>query len=427
MNSLSVTPVVMIKLEERDRLSHLSDDLLHQIFSGFTLKQVIQTCILSKKWRYFWTTLSVLNFNSDSLERDDSLKTIKFDHLVTQVLHRGCKNSIINTLNVIAFHQCSEMNIKAWIEIAVNRNIQTMDIRFHEPDFWSISLPTLFTCQSLKKLVLVLNMRPKGGPVRIPLPDSIDLPRLKELSLCAVCRLSTRFLDKLFSGCRVLEMLLITNCTFDKSQSLVITSNMLKRLVIDLCGDKYGGRKCEITIHAPTLIWFKCIDWCSNNYHLDNVASLETMYLDNGRRWNVTVQDAKRTVKWLKEISSVKSLTLHDRVFEVVSQYLDILHRVPLSFGNLSYLNVRIQIVEDYVQALKCILKNSPNIKTLIVQNTWQENSTEISDGWGDGLSLQNLKCVELHSVEGFDNELGLLKGLLKNAMSLEEMTIFTS
>ncbi|KAL5722528.1 hypothetical protein ACHQM5_006041 [Ranunculus cassubicifolius] len=185
----------------------------------------------------------------------------------------------------------------------------------------------------------------------------------------------------------------------------------------------YG--KHEITVHAPNLVSFKCIDWSSLSYHLDNVASLETMYLET--YFKATVQDAKRTVKWLKEISSVKSLTLHDRVFEVVSQYLDILHRVPLSFGNLSYLNVRIQIVEDYVQALKCILKNSPNIKTLIVQNTWQENSTEISDGWGDGLSLQNLKCVELHSVEGFDNELGLLKGLLKNAMSLEEMTIFTS
>lgn len=48
---------------QEDRISILPDVLLHQIPVLIDLKEVVQTSILSKRWRHLWATLPIPNFD----------------------------------------------------------------------------------------------------------------------------------------------------------------------------------------------------------------------------------------------------------------------------------------------------------------------------------------------------------------------------
>lgn len=270
-----------------DRLSNLSDDILHHIFSKFDVKQVIQTCILSKRWRYFWTTLPTLYFDSNiffngSESRNENHPLGKFDEFVTKVLGSRCKNSSIKTLSVFSDNpcDCTVSNIQSWVQNAVESHIQNLYLQFFKPNFRSLVLPpSFFTCQSLTRVILVLTKRLKGSRIQFPLPDSIDLPLLKDLTLQSVSCLSTNFLDQIFLGCPLLKKLEIRLCEFDKSRSLVITSDQLKQLVISMCRPE-GDKAVQVTIMTPNLTSFTCCEWHGTVYLLKNFTSLENACLD---------------------------------------------------------------------------------------------------------------------------------------------------
>ncbi|KAF9588378.1 hypothetical protein IFM89_016172 [Coptis chinensis] len=47
-----------------DRISSLPNNLLHEILALLDMKQVVQTSVLSTRWRDLWTSIPTLNFNS---------------------------------------------------------------------------------------------------------------------------------------------------------------------------------------------------------------------------------------------------------------------------------------------------------------------------------------------------------------------------
>ncbi|KAF7842718.1 reverse transcriptase [Senna tora] len=67
-----------------DRISMLPDEVLHLILSYLKTKLSVQTCVLSKRWRYLWTGISTFHFEDSSFLDDSSF--LKFLNHV--VLHR---------------------------------------------------------------------------------------------------------------------------------------------------------------------------------------------------------------------------------------------------------------------------------------------------------------------------------------------------
>lgn len=49
----------------KDRISDLPDDIIYYIFSFLDMKDVIQTTILSRKWKNTWTRVPHLNFDGN--------------------------------------------------------------------------------------------------------------------------------------------------------------------------------------------------------------------------------------------------------------------------------------------------------------------------------------------------------------------------
>jgi len=48
------------RAKKEDRISKLPDEIIHRILSTLDVKVVVQTSILSKRWRYFWIFVQFL-------------------------------------------------------------------------------------------------------------------------------------------------------------------------------------------------------------------------------------------------------------------------------------------------------------------------------------------------------------------------------
>lgn len=63
----------------KDMISNMPDAILHYILSLLSTKEAVRTSILSPKWRYSWTQLSVFEFKiphplyESNLENEDLL------------------------------------------------------------------------------------------------------------------------------------------------------------------------------------------------------------------------------------------------------------------------------------------------------------------------------------------------------------------
>ena len=51
-----------------DKISELPDFLLQQVLSFLTIKQVVQSSLLSKRWKHVWFTIPVLEFDGAYFE-----------------------------------------------------------------------------------------------------------------------------------------------------------------------------------------------------------------------------------------------------------------------------------------------------------------------------------------------------------------------
>jgi len=77
--------------DTKDIISDLSDVIIHYILSLLSTIDVVRTSILSSKWRYQWTQLSVFDFEvykDDSNQKDQKSANCFFD-LVGRLLHNS--------------------------------------------------------------------------------------------------------------------------------------------------------------------------------------------------------------------------------------------------------------------------------------------------------------------------------------------------
>src|SRR5687767_14211256 len=51
-----------------DRLTSLPDCLIHHIMSFLKARQVVQTCVLSTRWRHLWRSVPCLDIDQDEFK-----------------------------------------------------------------------------------------------------------------------------------------------------------------------------------------------------------------------------------------------------------------------------------------------------------------------------------------------------------------------
>ncbi|KAI3878000.1 hypothetical protein MKW98_008277 [Papaver atlanticum] len=246
-------------------------------------------------------------------------------------------------------------------------------------------------------------------------------------------------LQRLFSSCPPMEMVVIQDCDVQMSdqRNIVIDSHSLQ-----FCS-AIDSLTCTTKISAPNVKEFICTGFMTGDFSLENFSSLVGAHLNmrlRGEGADETAKTysellaeenevfAKRMMKYLGAVHNVHHLTLSSGFLEVLLQAPSTLYRQPPQLCNLETLKLEMRFTRGSLRSIAYLLKISPVITSLILTSK-ESNLADVGDDWESGLSLtcmfSHLKFVEIREVEGCDNELKFLTFLLKNSMVLEKLSLF--
>ncbi|XP_022877521.1 F-box/LRR-repeat protein At3g58900-like isoform X3 [Olea europaea var. sylvestris] len=407
-----------------DKMSHLPDCILHHILSFLPTKEAVATCILSKRWKFLWTSVPSIDFDDSLLYSSrgniwHSHEVIHFMNFVERVLLLRDASSIKKFR--LSCRVCfSASHVHEWVSAAIGHNVQELDLcLFVDEPFM---LPScVFDNASLKTVKFEMNCI-------LQLPTYISFPCLQKLQLCLVTFPKGNSMQKLFSSCPSLEELAVLDCEWMNLSRITISIPSLKSLTIDdlpFCSvDDLRG--CEIKIDAGNLTFFKYSGYLSNEIHLCDLSSsaFASIHIPiiRERRWEV----ACRTVKLFGGLKNISSLRISSGTIKCLFLADDVLDHIPM-FQNLTHLELSRGFENNFIGVLLEFLQFLPKLESLMFLEG-------VGTGEGDYMPksvpdcvLSTLKMVNFQKFQGCNPEMRLLKFLLKNALVLEKINLFCS
>ncbi|CAH1413843.1 unnamed protein product [Lactuca virosa] len=202
-----------------DRLSSLTDDLIHEIFSFMSIKDAIRTCVLSSRWKFIWTSMPDLNFENLN-DRPHLSRTVTDDESVSRIL-----------------------------SLAFSHNLQQLSV-----------------------------IRAPGNSIIFPYSFIVtpkwDLPALTTLHLHCVKLMS----DDLFSKCTNLKNLILKECTLmEEMEVLTICHPRLSDLTLVSTPPDMELQE-GVNVVAPQLKNLT-IKWCQGE-HLISAPGLTSLVIE---------------------------------------------------------------------------------------------------------------------------------------------------
>ncbi|XP_026431448.1 putative F-box/FBD/LRR-repeat protein At1g78760 isoform X1 [Papaver somniferum] len=284
-----------VKKRSEDRISELPDALIHHIFSFLDMKYVVQTSVLSRRWRYLWFSLPTIEVVDIPFIKAGDSYEVTFNRFINFVdrLLLLCDSSDIQSLNLVWLTVKLHLDVigryditsrlSTWIMAEVKHNIQELRLTVFACEIFQLP-DCLFTSKSLTKFVFCgAGMEHTG----FLLPDTMHFPHLRYLALSGVMLADgNTLISEIFTSCPVLESLLLSDCSIN----LDFSSLSLKHFQLDNY-DSSGPTDTTVKLCAPNLRSIICKDYMSQDYFLENLSSLVTA--DIGMRVKYGDEDPK--------------------------------------------------------------------------------------------------------------------------------------
>lgn len=219
-------------LEGQDRISSLSDDLIHNILSNVDTRMAVQTSVLSKRWKLVWKTLPFLKL--DGYGKYFYGKEARFSKFVDNVFTNRNHESQILKLELNAKKGIGSDSVENYVNYGITRRVRDLhvDLCHH----YSLSIFSSIWLKELK-----LTMRTGSGGVFQS--GCWNLPVLTTLHL--ICTRNSYSLPMSLITCLpALETLCLDRCIFPESFRLP----SLKVLYLARCDMP------ETVWHLPALI-----------------------------------------------------------------------------------------------------------------------------------------------------------------------------
>lgn len=376
-----------------DRLSSLPQDVLSYILSLMPTKFAVRTSLLSKTWRYTWTFVHNLDF--------DTIDARKYMY-VDWVLER-CKTSHVKIFRVqFSYHYDLKSYSRELISKAIRFNVHELDI-----EGWDLRLPSsLYICKTLTRLKLDSNKSPTMDT--FPNCSSlVNLPNLKTLDV-VIDGIYWESALKLIHGCPVLENLYVKmGCWKGDTYFKIPTLKRLNLKVTELITD-------TVILNLPNLKYFLFDGCMSFPFVIEEMTSLIEA------KASCRVYRSDGWVRLLKGISQAKSISLNTPesshyYFEL--RYFDL----PKFFPNLKQLELE-GYVGHHWNLLPQFLERSPKLEHLSI-------GTVVHDFlWNKLKSIPTCMRVNLKTVK-FTNpcvyhDLRFLKFILSYSKVLKTVSI---
>ncbi|KAI3831857.1 hypothetical protein MKX03_022229 [Papaver bracteatum] len=425
----------------KDRISELPEPLIHHILSFLPTQCVVSMSVLSKRWRYVWTSVPVIDLREVEFPSIVVLDDTIEEHERIENLYLLQLQSLMNFVErKLSLHRETRDIKKFYLD-----NLDEQRLRV---EGW---LSDLFTRQNLEEFVFCTDSWPHDGffPSRgtyaslttleletwdpVYLPDAINFPNLR------ICRLSNAKLymhsedltQQFFSNLPVLEELELSDCEWNISE-LLISAPALKYLFITGPSEAAFVRgpipKFKINIFAPNLLTLRYTDFSAEDYILHRFEALVNAVIDCKRLYRSLPQEKDPIVtKVIKKLSNVKRLKISGGTFEELLFPQDVFTNWPM-FYNLVHLEVSSKISFSKDKTLLNFLRISPNLVTLVIVQGFVGQLSNTDSGWRPDMvpqcMLLHLKAVKLCEFYGCLEDLNAVKTFLKNARVLKRMII---
>lgn len=302
-----------------DKISVLPDCLLHYILSLIPTKDAVATCILSKRWKFLWTSVPNIDFDDALLYMNADfwypVEVTRFMNFVERVLLLRDSSSIKKFR--LSCRVCfSASRVHAWVSAAVMHDVEELDLCFFVDKPFMLPL-CVFHSKSLTVLKLEMNCE-------LELPNSISFPSLKTLDLCLVTFVDDESVEKLFSNCPLLQELSILDCEWANLMNVTISIPTLKSLTIDdlPCYGTFDVNGCRIKIDAENLTQLSYTGYMCNELIPCYVPSLVKAHIHIPNLFEDQKEFVTRTAKLLGGLQHVHSLRLSTRTIKVSARWL---------------------------------------------------------------------------------------------------------
>ncbi|KAK3220112.1 hypothetical protein Dsin_014082 [Dipteronia sinensis] len=266
-----------IKVEEVDWISGLPDSILHHIFLFLPFQQVVQTCVLSKRWEELWLSYPVLEFDRSLfdgglrdpwLSNNYNMETNKeykwrakelFSVLVRNLRERRKGKETMFPLKKFALEMdfFNDFELKSLLDrcisYAIECKVKELKLIFNcsSTHLWYNPHEVIFSA----KLIQVLEL--KGWKLDLPTISKAKLTSLRKLILIGVFA-GDYMMKNLVDGCPLIETLSFSACSGFKS---IDASGLSKLNEVKLTNNHQLGKVAikeshvlvELRIDSPNL------------------------------------------------------------------------------------------------------------------------------------------------------------------------------
>uniref|UniRef100_A0A803LYG8 FBD domain-containing protein n=1 Tax=Chenopodium quinoa TaxID=63459 RepID=A0A803LYG8_CHEQI len=385
-----------IQIEGEDRISALSDTLLCIILSFLHTDASVRTSVLSKRWRYVWTKVPVLDFALVDSSNKSSFITFVYKALV---LNDAPELKLFRLSNVGAVE---DFHVHSWIWSMLRRNV--LEVGLCSIDRETKLAEGLFVSEKLRVLKLT-------GKFILPVSALyFKLPNLEILHLSGVI-LEDSLLDIPSVFPRLRELALRN---WSVMKILNIHSASLR--VLKIMYFKLTTEIQDIVIEAPNLEYLSLSDNFSF-YDIKDVSSLIEAKI------NVCKQNCGM-LELLCHISGLKTLLLSiATIYQALANVYP--HQLPV-FHNLTCL----ELADGTLSFVLHILDHTPNLTSLIVHrhiysDDWTEYWNPYPYSTPNCLS-STLKVIKFYDFCGAEGQVTMGEYFLRTAGRLRVMKIHT-
>ncbi|XP_059650276.1 F-box/LRR-repeat protein At4g14103-like [Cornus florida] len=253
-----------------DRISNLPSSLMAHILSFLPTKDAVATGILSTKWKYTWTTITNLDFDDELLLESINLQKctkrklrvveMSFINFVNRVLLRNLTD--LHTFRLRCTRSYDVSNLNFFISTALARNLRELHL-FLEMEGYNGLPREIFTCTSLVAIELV-------GRFVLNVPTLVRLQNLKTLVMKTLEFSDDDSINRLLSGCPLLEEFSIRSSDLKNISVFHISAPALKSLVLNCWS--MGGYK--FVLNTPNLQDLQYHDYIAEGYSMNKLNAL---------------------------------------------------------------------------------------------------------------------------------------------------------
>ncbi|XP_057432190.1 F-box/LRR-repeat protein At3g58900-like [Lotus japonicus] len=434
-----------------DYISELPDCILSVILSMVSMKDLINTSVLSKRWCNLWHSIRDLKFDVHNVLVSHHEELLKMGYVVDEdvqkyiglvkgiALELGCrgefvkrvdqfvknfKGTVIDSFMVeFILNQEHSNNIDNWIRFAIARGVERIDLLFryslqHKDACYKFPFGLSIDCNNNSSTLKHMHL--EFCLVYQPTTsfDIFPFTNLRSLVL-EFSQVDVILLETLLSNCLLLEELSLRRCDLSLP-TLKIVSSSLCYFKLDCCHDnKYGGLKF-ISLDCPKLTAFNYMhSLCSDRMSM-NTPILKTIHycccLESKVIHNVFAIFA--TVPQLETLK----LDIINNSFNINDEVLQSIQTME----TLRELNLSVNAEHDFdIWWILAILQASPFLQKLTVMITDAEfyaNQREIRDLVM--FSHNEIKVIEIGGCVGNWYEIEFAMTALKYMHKLERIVL---